>query len=83
MHFSELSSLGADKMSKYINSQLLKMDNDSLYAVYLEGVENKNLPLICTCRSIIADRFSLKALRQSALDEPFKNPAIQRFFTVK
>ena len=83
IHCSELSSLGADKMSKYINSQLLKMDNDSLYSVYLEGVKNKDLPIICTCRSIISDRFSLKALRQSALDEPFKNHDIARFFTVK
>ena len=82
MHFSELSSLGADKMSKYINSQLLKMDNDSLYAVYLEGVENKNLPLICTCRSIIADRYCISELKKSHIDEPFKNHDIKRFFTV-
>lgn len=69
-------------MPKYTTDYLLQLDNDSLYAVYLEGVKNADLPIICTCRSIIADRFSLKALRQSQLDEPFKNPAIQRFFTV-
>ena len=69
-------------MSKYINSQLLKMDNDSLYAVYLEGVENKNLPLICTCRSIIADRYCISELKKSHIDEPFKNHDIKRFFTV-
>lgn len=70
-------------MSKYTTDYLLKLDNDSLYSVYLEGVKNKDLPIICTCRSIISDRFSLKALRQSALDEPFKNHDIARFFTVK
>ena len=70
-------------MLKYTNSQLLKMDNDSLYSVYLEGVKNKDLPIICTCRSIISDRYCISELRQSPLDEPFKNPEISRFFNVK
>ena len=80
IHCSELSSLGADKMSKYINSQLLKMDNDSLYSVYLEGVKNKDLPIICTCRSIIATRYCISELKKSPLDNPFNNPDIARFF---
>ena len=70
-------------MLKYTTSQLLKMDNDSLYNVYLEGVKNKDLPIICTCRSIIATRYCISELRQSPLDEPFKNPEISRFFNVK
>ena len=70
-------------MSKYTTDNLLQLDNDSLYAVYLEGVENKDLPVICTCRSIIADKYSLSALKNSPLDNPFENPDIKRFFTVK
>ena len=70
-------------MLKYTNSQLLKMDNDSLYSVYLEGVKNKDLPLICTCRNIISDRFSISELKKSQLDNPFDNPLIKRFFNVK
>ena len=64
-------------------SDLLSMDNDQLYEVYRYGVEQKDLKLINNCRSIISDRYSLKALRQSQLDEPFKNPEISRFFNVK
>ena len=69
-------------MLKYTTSQLLKMDNDSLYNVYLEGVKNKDLPIICTCRSIISDRYCISELKKSQLDEPFKNPLVKRFFTV-
>ena len=83
IHCSELSSLGADTMSKYTTDYLLKLDNDSLYSVYLEGVKNKDLPIICTCRSIISDRYCISELKKSSLDEPFKNHDIARFFTVK
>ena len=64
-------------------SDLLSMDNDALYEVYRYGVEQKDLKLINNCRSIISDRYSLKALKQSQLDEPFKNPDISKFFNVK
>ena len=64
-------------------SDLLSMNNDQLYEVYRYGVEQKDLKLINNCRSVIADRYSLKALRQSQLDEPFKNPNISKFFNVK
>ena len=70
-------------MSKYTTSQLLKLGNDSLYSVYLEGVKNKDLPIICTCRSIIATRYCISELKKSPLDNPFDNPAIQRFFIIK
>ena len=70
-------------MSKYTTDYLLQLDNEHLYNVYLEGVKNKDLPIICTCRSIIATRYCISELRQSPLDEPFKNPEISRFFNVK
>ena len=70
-------------MLKYTTSQLLQLDNESLYKVYLEGVKNKDLPIICTCRSIIATRYCISELKKSPLDNPFDNPAIQRFFIIK
>lgn len=70
-------------MSKYTTDYLLQLDNESLYKVYLEGVEKKDLPIICTCRNIIADRYCISELKKSPLDEPFKNHDIARFFTVK
>ena len=70
-------------MSKYTTDYLLQLDNESLYNVYLEGVKNKDLPVICSCRSIIADRYCISELKKSPLDEPFKNHDIARFFTVK
>ena len=79
--YSELSR--SDVMSKYTTDYLLQLDNESLYNVYLEGVKNKDLPVICSCRSIIADRYCISELKKSPLDNPFNNPAIQRFFTVK
>ena len=62
---------------------LLAMDNEQLYSLYLEALEQKNLPVINVVRSVVADKYSLKALRQSPLDEPFKNPDIARFFSLK
>ena len=82
-HFSELSNLRGDTMLKYTTSQLLQLDNDQLYEVYSVAVKNRELPTINVIRNIVADRYSLKALRQSLLDEPFKNPEISRFFNVK
>ena len=70
-------------MLKYTTDYLLQLDNDSLYAVYLEGVKNKDLPVICTCRNIISDRYCISELKKSSLDEPFKNHDIARFFNVK
>ena len=69
-------------MLKYTTSQLLQLDNESLYNVYLEGVKNKDLPIICTCRSIIATRYCISELKKSPLDNPFDNPLIKRFFAV-
>ena len=67
-------------MLKYTTSQLLQLDNESLYNVYLEGVKNKDLPIICTCRSIIATRYCISELKKSPLDNPFDNSDIKRFF---
>ena len=62
---------------------ILSMSNDELYSLYLEALECKSLPVLNTIRNIIYDRYSIKALKQSPLDEPFKNQDISRFFTVK
>ena len=70
-------------MLKYTTSQLLQLDNESLYNVYLEGVKNKDLPIICTCRSIIATRYCISELKKSPLDNPFDNSDIKRFFIIK
>ena len=62
---------------------ILSMDNEELYSLYLEALEHKNLPVINVVRSVVADRFSLKALRQSPLDDWKSNPEITRFFSLK
>ena len=62
---------------------ILKLSEDELYSLYLEALEHKNLPVINTIRSIIADRYCLSELKKSPLDNPFSNPEIKRFFTVK
>ena len=62
---------------------ILSMSNEELYSLYLKALECKNLPVINTCRSVIADRYCIKELKKSHIDEPFKNPLISRFFTVK
>ena len=64
-------------------SDLLAMDNEELYEVYVAAVKNKDLPVINVCRSVIADRYSLKALESSPIDSWRDNKAIARFFTVK
>ena len=58
------------------------MSNEELYSLYLEALKDRNLNVVNVIRNIVADRFSLKALKQSPLDEPFKNPEIKKFFTV-
>ena len=76
-HCSELSR--GDTM---LLSDLLSMDNDSLYEVYVAAVKNKDLPVINTVRSVVADRYSIRALKQSPLDNWKSNPEITKFFTV-
>lgn len=61
---------------------ILSMTNEELYSLYLEALEQKDLKVINVVRSVIADRYSIRALKQSPLDEPFKNPDISKFFTV-
>ena len=62
---------------------LLILSNDALYEVYKYGVEHKDLKLINTIRSIISDRYCLSELKKSHLDNPFSNPDIARFFSLK
>ena len=64
-------------------SDLLSMNNGQLYEVYRYGIEQKDLKLINTIRSIISDRYCIQELKKSHIDEPFKNPLISRFFTIK
>ena len=64
-------------------SDLLVMNNDQLYNEYLKALEDRSLPLINTIRNIISDRYSIRELKKSPLDEPFKNPDIARFFDAK
>ena len=78
MHFSELSSLGVDTM--LTTSSLLAMTNDELYNEYVTAINNKDLKVINTVRSIIADRYSIKALKQSHIDSWKNNKDIARFF---
>ena len=56
------------------------MSNEELYEVYKYGIEHKDLKIINVCRSIIADRYSLKALEHSPIDSWRDNKAIARFF---
>ena len=62
---------------------ILSMTNEELYEVYKYGIEHKDLKIINTVRSIIADRYCISELKKSPLDNPFNNPDIARFFTVK
>ena len=64
-------------------SDLLSMNNEKLYEVYRYGIEHKDLKLINTVRSVVADRFSLKALEHSPIDSWRDNKDIARFFMVK
>ena len=62
---------------------LLILSNDALYEVYRYAIEHKDLKLINTIRSIISDRYCISELKKSPLDNPFRNPLVKRFFTVK
>ena len=64
-------------------SDLLSMNNEKLYEVYRYGIEHKDLKLINTVRSVVADRFSMKALEHSPIDSWRDNKDIARFFMVK
>ena len=64
-------------------SDLLSMDNDQLYEVYSVAIKNKDLPIINTVRSVIADRYCISELKKSPLDNPFENHDIARFYSVK
>ena len=61
-------------------SDLLSMDNEELYEVYKYGLEHKDLKLINTVRSVVADKFSLRALEHSPVDDWRNSKAIARFF---
>ena len=82
-HFSELSNLRGDTMLKYTTSQLLQLDNDQLYEVYSVAVKNRELNVINVIRNIVYDRFSLRALEHSPVDNWRNSKDIARFFTVK
>ena len=62
---------------------ILKLSEDELYSLYLEALEQKNLPVINVVRSVVADRYCLSELKKSPLDEPFRNNNISKFFIVK
>ena len=62
---------------------ILSMDNEELYSLYLEALKDRNLNVINVIRSIISDRYCLSELKKSPLDEPFRNPDIARFYSVK
>ena len=81
MHFSELSSLGVDTM--LTTSSLLAMTNDELYNEYVTAIKNRELPTINVIRSIIYDRYSIRALEHSHIDSWRNSKDIARFFTVK
>ena len=61
---------------------ILSMSNEELYSLYLKALECKNLPVINTCRSVIADRYCIKELKKSPLDNWRNSKDIARFFTV-
>lgn len=78
MHYSELIRGGT-----MLLSDLLAMDNDALYNEYVTAINNKDLPVINTIRNIIYDRYSIRALEHSPIDNWRNSKEISRFFTVK
>ena len=62
---------------------IFSLSNDELYSLYLEALKERNLNVVNVVRSVVADRYSLKALKQSPLDNWKSNPEITKFFTVK
>ena len=61
---------------------ILSMSNEELYSLYLEALEQKNLNILNVVRSVIADRYSIRALEHSPIDSWRNNKDIARFFTV-
>ena len=61
-------------------SDLLSMDNEELYNEYVAAIKNKNLPVVNVIRSIISDRYCIRALEHSPIDSWRDNKAIARFF---
>ena len=61
---------------------ILSMTNEELYSLYLEALEQKDLKVINVIRSIISDRYSIRALEQSPIDSWRNSKDIARFFTV-
>ena len=61
-------------------SDLLVMDNDSLYEVYVQALKERNLNVINVIRNIIYDRYSIRALEHSPIDDWRNSKAIARFF---
>ena len=78
MHYSELIRGGT-----MLLSDLLARDNDALYNEYVTAINNKDLPVINTIRNIIYDRYSIRALEHSPIDNWRNSKEISRFFTVK
>ena len=64
-------------------SELLVMNNDQLYEVYVQALKDRDLPIINTVRSVVADKYSLKALEHSPIDNWRDNKSIARFFSLK
>ena len=62
---------------------ILSLSNDELYSLYLKALEQKDLKVINVIRSIISSRYCISELKKSPLDNPFDNPDISKFFTVK
>ena len=63
-------------------SDLLSMNNEELYEVYVQALKDRNLNVVNVCRSVIADRYSIRALEQSPIDSWRNSKDIARFFTV-
>ena len=61
---------------------ILSMSNEELYSLYLEALEQKDLKVINVIRSIISDRYSIRALEHSPIDSWRNCKDIARFFTV-
>ena len=64
-------------------SDLLSMNNEELYEVYVQALKDRNLNVVNVCRSVIADRYSIRALEHSPIDSWRNSKDIARFFTVK
>ena len=64
-------------------SDLLSMNNEELYEVYVQAYKDRDLKLLNNVRSIIYDRYSIRALEQSPIDSWRNSKDIARFFTVK